>query len=258
MLPLKSDKPIKYENNKRIPPVEDIIFFFKHCFNPAERKFKIILLFMLGAGIRIGEACAVNLKDVVGGSNYRSWKVMIQKKKTNYIVNKEIPESIAAHIRSWIIDNERLINEYGGFLFPPSHNHKYMPYTSPKTMQAWFCSKRRQLIKQFPEKSFSWIESYRHYKNKNIGGTDEPLYLWRPHLMKRLTGTLIYLATHDPVLVKEMLCHSKLETTYNHYIAIAENYNKSKVINKVFDADFYDAINDERSIVSAVWNDIKK
>jgi len=82
MIPIDPNKPIQNENNKRIPPIEDIIFFFKHCFSPPEERFKMILLAQMGLGIRIGEAVAMNLEDIIPGTNCRTWKVRIQKNKS--------------------------------------------------------------------------------------------------------------------------------------------------------------------------------
>lgn len=254
MLPIDPNRETIYYETQRIPPVEDILFFFKHCFNPAERKFRMILLAQLGLGIRSGEAVAMHLEDAHPGTNYRVWDVLIQKKGKNYITPQDLPESIAAILRSWIIQNSDKIQEYGGYLFPPSHNHKYSKHVSAKTLQTWFGGKRKQLIKQFPDRSFHWIEGYKNYKKKNIGSNKEPINTWRPHLMKRMCGSFLYLTTKDPKLVQEMLNHSKLETTEKHYIAIINKEIKRKAINNTFDHHFYDGINDDKSLVCAVWD----
>ncbi len=160
--------PIKNKNDKQVCSPKELIFFFKNCFNPKERKFKMILLAQLGCECRIHEACAINLRDFHKGSNYRTLDMKIQKKfrtttledgskkrvGKNVIEVKYIPESIAAYLRAWIKDNWTWILQSEGFIFPSSHMEKVMIYTNPKTMTNFMSSKRKLLTKMFPDKGF--------------------------------------------------------------------------------------------------------
>lgn len=283
MLPLKTDEnnqilPVKNKNTRKICSPEELIFFFKNCFSPREKKFKMILLLQLGCECRIREACAVNLDDFVEGSNYRELDMLIQKKvkkltkdgKIKYVGENEIerkylPESIAAHIREWISDNKFWIYEFEGYIFPPSKMQKKGIFTNPKVVETWFCNKRKQLAEQFPERNFLETIGKRIYKDistqKFKKNTVENKYLWRTHMMKAFAGTYAYLFTQDAVFTQQLLCHKSLKTTQKHYIdgaTIAPPERKIKVKNTIFDVNFYDQIKRENEEIPAVWEQIKR
>lgn len=265
MLPLKKNSkgellPIETEIRK-VPPLDDVLLFFRFGFAPAERKFKVILLSQLGARIRIREACAMNLSDVVKDSNFRRWRFLIQKKKTNKIVEKELPESIAALLRAWIHDNLEWIYSKQGYLFPHTNNRQV--FTPPHSVQDWFCKKRRQLAAMFPNRTFNDVISPICYKDVSRSvipkRNPESTHLWSSHLMKRMSGTLIQLIEKDPRFTQAMLCHENIHTTMKHYVdqaTILEN-REARVINKVFDSAFYDAIKEETITAPAVWDELK-
>jgi len=175
------------------------------------------------------------------------------------IVEKELPESVAAFVRSWVCDNLQWIYSKGGFLFPhPNNRHSHTP---AHAVQDWFCKKRKQLSVIFPSRSFGRIVGYRHYLKlgKLKVNKVEPIYLWSSHLMKRLSGTLIQLFEKDIKFTQEMLSHDDIDVTLNHYVdqaTIMEN-REQKVINKIFDVNFYDNINSESDHVVAVWQKLK-
>ena len=283
MLPLKTDEkgfilPIKNKSVRRVCTPEELIFFFKNCFNYREKKFKIILLLQLGCECRIGEACAVNLKDFHENSNYRELDMLIQKKSkwvtkkngtkkiagNNVIERKIIPESIAALIRSWISENWNWILEFNNYIFPPSKMQKTGLYTKPEIVERWMTNKRKQLAEQFPEKTFLEVIGKTVYKDisnmkfkKNLV---ENRYLWRTHMMKVFAGTYFYKFTKDLVFVQQLLSHESLKVTEKHYIdgiTIAPFKRREKIKNSIFDFNFYENIvsNDEKVI--AVWNTIK-
>ena len=276
MIALKSDLdgntlPIKNKSNETVCTPEELVFFFRYCFSPKERKFKIILLTQLGCECRVHESCAINLDDFHKGSNYRKVDMLIQKKAKvittekgtkkmigrNVIVAKEIPESIAAHLRAWIKDNWNWINENQGYIFPSSHMEKILYYTNPRIVTCFMSNKRKQLIKLFPDKTFGKIIGWRFYKNKtNMLRGKSPFYLWSTHLMKRFAGTYTYLLTKDPIFTKELLCHERFETTQKHYIdpaRVMQNRDIEKVKKKLFDIKFYEGIKGENEDVPAVW-----
>lgn len=272
MIPLKTDKegnilPIK-EKGARTPPMDDLLFFFKCCFAPGEEKYRMIFLVQLGSGCRIKEACYLQLSDVVENTNFRKWKVNIQKKKCNEIIVKELPEAIACLLRNWIRNNRHYILANKGFIFPNKSNNRTY-HTKPSNVQIWLCKKRKQLIKLYPERSFGKIEGKTTYKNistcqTRFGKTKkvESRHMWRSHLFKRLSGTFLYLLKKDPILVKEHLNHAKLATTEQYYIdplnEVLQNTH-TQAINEVFDMNFLDSIRTEdESDVVAVWDELKK
>jgi integrase len=265
MLPLKKDMhgqvlPVETEVRK-VPPLDDVLLFFRFGFAPAERKFKVLLLVQLGARIRVHEACALNLADFVRDTNFRRFRVLIQKKKTNKIVEKELPESIAALLRSWISDNLEWIYSKEGCVFPHTNNRSL--YTPPHSVQDWFCKKRKQLAAMFPKRSFGDIINPICYKNVNNSvipkHQEEATHMWSSHLMKRMSGTLIQLIEKDPKFTQAMLCHENIHTTMKHYVdqaTILEN-REARVINKIFDVTFYDSIKEENVTAPAVWDELK-
>jgi len=277
MLELKRNEkgitlPIVTKGVEKVCKPEDIVFFFRNCFAPKERKFKMILLMQLGCACRIREACAINLKDFHKDSSFRKLSMLIQKKAwtingkvlgKNLIVTKIIPESIAAHIRSWILDNWEWINENQGYIFPGSSRHK-TSYLDPLVIQRWFCGKRKQLVSLFPGRGFDKTIGMRKYKKQQLGvhyETTEYYHLWSSHMMKRFAGTYTYLMTKDPVFVQHLLAHDKIETTNKFYIdplRVADNRKQELIKNKLFDEDFYKAITGENDKVTAVWEVLRK
>lgn len=276
MLPINPNRPIKYKNKEKVCTPEELIFFFKNCFAPKERKQKMILLTQLGCICRISEACAINIRDFHKDSNFRKLDMLIQKKiKTitlkngsqkivgdNEIVIKDIPESIAAYLRVWISDNIESIIYHNGYIFPPNPIHN-TSYYSPQAMIHFMSNKRKQLIKLFPDRNFDKIIGFRIYrKDKQLKGhtikKEGNLYLWSTHLMKRFAGTYSYLLTKDPIFTKELLNHKKLSTTEQHYIdpaRVLEKNKKVEIINKLFDINFYKAISKENEDIPAVWEE---
>lgn len=265
MLPLRKDAegnvlPVVTDIRK-VPPLDDVLLFFRFGFAPVERKFKVLLLVQLGARIRIHEVCALNLKDFIKKSDFRRFKVLIQKKKVNKIVEKELPEAIAALLRAWISDNLEWIYAHEGYVFPHTNNRSL--YTPPHSVQDWFCKKRKQLSVRFPGRSFGDILSPRIYKDvKNSvvpKQLSEDTHLWSSHLMKRMSGTLIQLIEKDPKFTQAMLSHENIQTTMKYYVdqaTILEN-REARVINKIFDVNFYDQIKDENITTPAVWDSLK-
>ena len=271
--------PIKNKSQRKICTPEELVFFFKYCFSPNERRYKYILLSQLGCECRVHEACAINLKDFVKGSNYRELDMLIQKKVRtitlkdgttkkvgcNVIERKYIPESIAAYLRQWIKENWTWILEHQGYVFPRSIQQKdEAPYTSPTVVQRWFCKKRQQLIKLYPDKSFGETIStvvYNSIENqKTKFSRIEGRYLWSSHMFKRFAGTYLYFFTKDPKFTQAMLSHEKFETTQKHYIDNATIMGKAeKVKNSLYDVKFYESIKRENEDVVAVWeNDLRK
>lgn len=265
MLPLKKDEhgqvlPVETDIRK-VPPLDDVLLFFRFGFAPAERKFKVLLLAQLGARIRVREACAMRLDDVVKDTNFRRWRFLIQKKKVNKIVEKELPEAIAALLRSWISDNLEWIYSKEGFIFPHTNNRSL--YTPPHSVQDWFCKKRKQLAQLFPKRTFADTISPICYKNVNNSvvpkHSEEATHMWSSHLMKRMSGTLIQLIEKDPRFTQAMLCHENIHTTMKHYVdqaTILEN-REARVINKIFDVNFYDSIKEENITAPAVWDELR-
>ena len=175
--------PIKNKSISEVCTPGELIFFFKHCFALKERKFKMILLAQLGCECRVGEAVAINLNDFHKGTNYRELDMLMQKKKKhNVIEHKILPESIAAHLRAWIKDKWVWINACDGYIFP---DYKTNAHVSSNVIQRWFCNKRKQLIKLFPDKSFGKIIGHRRYNKCFMGEYKEviePLYLWKDNM----------------------------------------------------------------------------
>lgn len=268
MLPLKVDPkgtpfPVKTRNNEKVCKPDELVFFFKHGFSIKERHFKIMLLTQLGCACRIAEVCAINLNDFHANTNFRVLDMLIQKKyRINEIETKEIPESIAAHLRSYIKQNLDRIIYFNGYIFPPNPVHKTV-YYDPKAAIRWMISKRKQLNSIFPNKGFDKIIGKKFYNRKRRFGKEsspDNIHMWSTHLMKRFAGTYAYLLTKDAMFVKSLLNHEKLETTQRHYIDIArviENNKRRKVINELFDKNFYDQIKDDNEDMVAVWDDLK-
>jgi hypothetical protein len=74
-----------------------------------------------------------------------------------------------------------------------------------------------------------------------------------------MSGTLIQLIEKDPSFTQAMLCHENIHTTMKHYVdqaTILEN-REARVINKIFDVQFYDAIKEENVTAPAVWDELK-
>jgi hypothetical protein len=87
----------------------------------------------------------------------------------------------------------------------------------------------------------------------------EATHMWSSHLMKRMSGTLIQLIEKDPRFTQAMLCHENIHTTMKHYVdqaTILEN-REARVINKIFDVQFYDMIKEENITAPAVWDTLK-
>ena len=278
MLPLKTDLdvnilPIKNKNVATVCTPDELVFFFRHCFAPNEKKFKMIFLVQLGCDCRVSEACAINISDFHKGTEFRALDMLINKKVKTYtkegkprrvgqnvMVTKKIPESIAAHLRAWIHDNKEKIKYYDGFIFPPNHMEKQTPYCNPLSVTHWMASKRKQLIRHFPDKGFDRIIGWKIYEEEHrlIKTQKVPRYLWSSHMMKRFAGTYTYLLTHDAVFVQQLLCHERLETTQKFYIDAASvlgNNKEEKVKNTLFDKDFYDSITNEEDNIAAVWEE---
>ena len=262
MLPLKKDQkghvlPIRAERTRKVPPLDDLLLFFSAGIAPGEEKFKVILLLQMGLRCRISEVTAVNLKDVLD-DEFRRYRVLIQKKKDNVIVEKEIPESIAVIVRNWVFKNKEWIYSSDGFLFP--HTNSRSKHIPAHNVQSWMCKKRLQLCKLFPSRSFGTIIGYRTYNSINKSAVPkqhvEPRYMWSTHLMKRLAGTLIQFVEKDPKFTQAMLSHDDLEVTMNHYVdqaTLLENKER-KVMNQIFDVNFYESITNTNEIkVPAVF-----
>ncbi len=264
MLPLKTDAegnllPIQNDRIRKVPPLDDIVLFFKYAFAPAERKFKVMLLTQLGARLRISETCAINLDDFLPNTNFRKFRVRIQKKKNNYITEKEIPEAIAAILRSWIADNKNWIYSRAGYIFPHTNNN-YI-HTPARSLQNWFCKKRKQLVKLFPKRSFGWTIGQTRYKTLNSSikkNYTENRYMWSTHVMKRIAGTLIYKIGKDPELTRILLSHDDAKVTKKYYIdqALLLEEGEAIMMNKCFDQKFYDSIKGENEQAVAVWHEL--
>lgn len=222
----------------------------------------MILLTCLGARIRVAEACALQVQDFTD-SACRKFKVRIQKKKDNVIVEKELPESIAALLRGWIQDNRGFIQEAQGYVFPHRSNNRYW-HTQPKHVQDFMIKKRNYLGKIYPERSFKSAIGTAVYKN--VDGSPIPKskvenrYMWSSHLMKRLSGTLIQLIEKNPKFTQAMLSHDNIKVTMTHYCdeaALLER-KEGKIMNRIFDQQFYDEILGDNEIAPAVWHNIKQ
>lgn len=263
--------PIKSNSVRKVATPDELSFFFKYCFSPNEKKIKSILLFQLGAACRVREACAVNLNDFVKGSNFREVDVLIQKKSklidgkltgSNVIERKILPEAIACYVRSWIKDNYSWILENKGFIFPRSHQQKSrFFYTSPCVVERWFCKKRKQLSRLFPDKCFDYQIGKKVYNSDKPlkPSRVEPLYLWSSHMFKRFAGTYAYLLTKDVKFVQRLLSHEDLEVTQKHYIDNATIFSDfERVNNTLFDVNFYNNIKSENEDIPAVWLEARK
>lgn len=279
MLELKTDEigrllPIKNKSISRVCTPQELVFFFRHCFAPNERKFKMILLAQLGCECRVGEAVAINLDDFHKGTNYRELDMLIQKKAkrvtlkdgtkkvsgSNVIEHKIIPEAIAAHLRAWIKYKWKWIQECEGYIFP-SYVDKNS-HISSRVVQSWLCRKRKQLARLFPDRSFGntiGMRRYKKYEGRQYKEVTEPLYLWSSHMMKRFAGTYMYLFTKDLVFTQQLLSHESTDVTQKHYVDGATiSKDRERIKNALFDINFYDKIKDENEKVAAVWNTIKK
>lgn len=176
----------------------------------------------------------------------------------NEIMEKEMPEAIACHIRAWIKDNWQWILSNQGYIFPPNHMEKELPYCNPRTIIGFMSNKRKQLAVLFQDRNFDKITGWRFYNgnnNKLHGKT--PIYLWRTHLMKKFAGTYAYLLTKDAKFVQGLLGHEKLETTQKYYIdsaTIMQQNSVEKIKNKLFDIGFYESIKQENENIPAVWD----
>lgn len=258
LLKIREEKP-------RTPPVDDVLFFFKHCFTKAEEKYRVLFLTQLGFGCRIAEVCALNINDVLPDTNFRVWRMLILKKKENLIVRKELPEAIAAILRNWIIENKDYIMDRQGYIFPHRSNNRYC-HVQPSHAQNFFCKKRKILIRSFPERSFGEVEGYKHYKSVENSMCRkervEKVYIWRTHIFRRLSATFMYLLSKDALLVKGHLNHSDLKTTTQHYIDPCNQFMSDKhrlTLNSLFDKDFYDGVKTSGdSGVVAVWDELKR
>ena len=282
MLPLRKNEhgkilPIKNKNARTICTPEELVFFFKHCISPRERKFKNILLSQLGCECRIGEACAINLKDFIDNTSFRELDMLIQKKVkwvtrkngkkervgNNVIERKYLPESIAAHLRSWINDNWTWILEYEGYIFPPSKMQKKGLHTKPEIVERWMTNKRKILKEKYPQLSFGEITGKRVYNDisnmKFKKSKIENTYLWRTHLMKKFSVTYGYLLEKDLIFAQQLASHEDPRTTQKHYIdgmTVAPPERRVRVKNKIFDLNFYEQIRGENEKVIAVWEKI--
>src|SRR3990167_3042091 len=169
MLPLKTDaagKPLPIRNHSidRCPSPEQITTFFRHGFAPGEEKYKVLLLTGMGLRCRIKEICALNIRDMTPNSNGRRWRLLLQKKKINEIQERELPEAIAAILREWILEHQEIIAMKGGYIFPHLTNNRSM-HTTAEMVERWFCNKRKQLAKLFPDKGFGRVLGYHRYRS---------------------------------------------------------------------------------------------
>jgi integrase len=268
MLEPKKDKegkllPFQYGKRRRVAPMEDVLLFFQQI-SPKERAYKVIFLLMAGARIRVSEACALHMDDFIKNSKFRTFDVRIQKKNVNYIEQKNLPESISAILRGWIWDNKKRISKSGGWVFP--HTNKGYPHKRAVNVDQWCIRKRRQLKKLFPGRSFGWTMSpkpkeYKNYDVFKIKKTPgkEYQHVWTPHLMKRLSGTLIQYVEKNPSFTQAMLSHERVDTTERYYIdqAYLLEEKESKVMNKIFDKNFFDSVVREDESAVSVFEELK-
>lgn len=255
MLPLKPDRPIKIVD--KIPPVEDVIIFFQN-FAPQERIFKVIFLTQLMTGLRINETCHIQLCDL--SDNCTRLIFLPQKKKDNEPREKHLPETLAAILRNWIKDNLYWIQLKGGYLFPHKSNNKYL-HKTPLNARNFLMLKRKQLAFKYPDRSFGDVISYVDYDD--IGNlrstTRQPIFLWRTHLFRKLFASFVYEADKNPVLIKELLAHTRVDVTDKFYIRGIERQHKERVLlNQIFNENFFDKINDKKENVIAVWQKLNQ
>lgn len=260
MLPIDTTKPVKYEGTGRALKPELVATFFKHGFSSAERKYKVLFLVMATTGLRVGEVCAMNIKDFKEGTNFSKFNVKIQKrKKENFIATRVLPEATAAILRAWIRDNYSWILSKQGYIFPPPNNRNL--HVRPANVQNFLAKKRKYLNKQFPDLGFSEVFKEVHYPeeylNKWTGKkvSRQNLYKFSCHSFRHFYAVHIH---QNPDVVRQLLRHEKLDTTLQYRLQADLLDKEQKLANELFDTNFYDAIANSFDNAVAIWDELKE
>lgn len=155
-----------------------------------------IIKLLLNTGIRVSECTGLDIDSI--NFDERSMTVFRKRGKTEILYfNEEVKEALTDYI-----ERER---------------PKYM---ETKDETALFLSNRKKRMD---------VQSIRNVVEK-YAKEIETTYKVTPHLLRRTFGTGLYQATEDIKLVADVLGHSSIQTTSEHYTE-NENLRKAATIN---------------------------
>ncbi|RPJ56073.1 MAG: site-specific integrase [Dehalococcoidia bacterium] len=222
-------KIVRYKNNLFMT-TDELKAMFREL-RKWDMKYTILFGLCAFRGMRISEACAVNIYDFKD----QNFDVLTYRTaKSNKVVsNKPIIKPFAELIRNYVINNKhRLVN---GFLFPHYNSINKLPYISPGAAQAAFSKIRRSIAKTNP----GFSDRYEYFD----GGWGKTRFRISTHSLRRWFETHLALIYKDPFLIKEIMNYDELNTI-NHYISAFEYYKREpEVLEKTFSSLFCDVQN---------------
>jgi integrase len=260
MLEIDPKKRIIYADQGFSITDRQIEVFFTYGFHRTERKYKLLFSILAATGIRVGEACALNLTDFIPGSNFQWFYMKISKKnKANVLRKCYLPLPLAQELKQWILYNYQWIKEKEGFIFPLPNNQHY--HINLKQVDAWFSKKRKQLAQAFPTLGFGERiqdiqyaqEVYNHYLKKTI--VRMPMYRFRVHSFRHFYCTHVHT---NPELVMRLIHHDDLKTTLRYRNQADMASIERKLHDELFNNHLAGPLQHKAKTLASVWRKNKK
>lgn len=152
-------------------------------------------LIMRYTGMPINET--VNLKP----ENFNNNKITTIRSKTNRVYETILPDKVYNWFKAYCLLFKNEIIKYGYICFSDKNPTNHI---AKATLRHKFKEYRRL---------------YHHTNPYYITKSGKPLFSISVHTLRHYVATKIYQKTKDPILIKNILNHSKLETSIKHYIS---------------------------------------
>lgn len=194
----KKSRKRKYGNLNKGFTVEELSIFFAHV-----RSARALMAFriMAYAGLRVGEAIKVNLRDIA----WRDRRLYVHTEKAGTGDWVPLHETLLLWLQAWVTERKEEILAHDGYLLYNGQKGRLCPYMGAGTLRTLF---RRTIIACDMDMVYG--------SSDERGRVTRKLHRFSTHSLRHYFVTQIYRASHNIKVAQQLARHTDMGTTQTY------------------------------------------